>query len=312
MLNPLEHYEFGVSKAFLVDEGERGRLTAISTTPTGYFYPPPNDTTPLPRSQQRIYGYYPASSSFTMKPDGTTIYALHHNGVSEGYNAQDLISQRTLTTPWMLSTMTVDNGVLPAGTIPWDNGGCSAQGLCFSPDGIHCYVTDANQNKLHELVLSTAWNISSATYVRAITPAAGIGGITFNTDGTLMFLTLGVVINRYLLSTAWDISTAVLNGSTLTVNNSVPYFTPDGLTIFTLASNRVYKYYLTVPWDLSSYLTTEFSPLLTGQNLPLLNINTIWLSADGTILMFAAYVGNPMFSIRLTKPFHILARWRNN
>ena len=62
--------------------------------------------------------------------------------------------------------------------------------------------------------MSTAWDVSTASYTDALDISgqqSGVSGLTFNNDGTKMFVAGyggGYTVDEWILSTAWDVSTA--------------------------------------------------------------------------------------------------------
>jgi hypothetical protein len=86
-------------------------------------------------------------------------------------------------------------------------------GIFFSPDGINMYIVGATGDEVNQYLLSTAWNISTASFVRLFSVSAqdtSPQGLFFKPDGTKMYIVgaTGDDVNEYDLSTAWTISTA--------------------------------------------------------------------------------------------------------
>lgn len=83
------------------------------------------------------------------------------------------------------------------------------------------------------------------------------GGVTFNAEGTKMYVLSDDDIYQFSLSTPWDVTTASYDTVTaaLTGNDRhSPRFNPDGTTLLVIddANNRVEEYTLSTPWDLST------------------------------------------------------------
>ena len=94
----------------------------------------------------------------------------------------------------------------------------TTRSFTFSTDGTKVYTCESaggNDNYVLEFSLSTAWDLSTASYVQKdSTTFSGFGdgyirGLTFSTDGTKLITThsSNTYIYQYDLSTAWDIST---------------------------------------------------------------------------------------------------------
>jgi len=78
-------------------------------------------------------------------------------------------------------------------------------GFTFDDDGSHVYVSGNYNNKIYEIELGSAFNLSSATKRQEIASVDGTPcGITFNNDGTKLFLA-GFAGDRIIV---WPLSTA--------------------------------------------------------------------------------------------------------
>jgi sugar lactone lactonase YvrE len=138
-------------------------------------------------------------SDLFFKPDGTKMYML-------GFSGQD-VNEYSLSTPWDVSTASyVQNfSVATQETAP--------QGLFFKPDGTKMYVIGTTGDDVNEYSLSSAWDISTASFVQVFSVLAQEAtplGLFFKPDGTKMYVvgSSGEDVNEYNLSTPWDISTA--------------------------------------------------------------------------------------------------------
>ena len=83
----------------------------------------------------------------------------------------------------------------------------------FNNDGTKMYVIGVSGDDVNEYSLSTAFDVSTASYVQLFSVASqetAPTGLTFNNDGTKMYVigNTGDDVNEYNLSTAFDISTA--------------------------------------------------------------------------------------------------------
>jgi DNA-binding beta-propeller fold protein YncE len=145
------------------------------------------------------------------------------------------------------------------------------------------YVVGNDNNSVYEYDLSSAWNISTASYLQAFSVAGQDnqpGGISFKPDGLKMYVVGAnpspASVDEYNLSSAWNISTAShLQGFSVEAQDSVPqglYFRPDGTKMYVTGSfnDGVYEYNLSSAWNIStaSYLqtlsTTSFEITPTG------------------------------------------------
>jgi hypothetical protein len=75
------------------------------------------------------------------------------------------------------------------------------------------YVIGLSGDDVNEYDLSTAWDVSTASYLQNFSVSAQESapyGVFFKPDGLKMYIIgfLGDDVNEYDLSTAWDVSTA--------------------------------------------------------------------------------------------------------
>ena len=187
--------------------------------------------------------------SIVFKPDGTKMYLVGRG--------QDEVNEYDLSTAWDISTASyVQNfSVADQETSP--------TGLFFKPDGTKMYVLGQSGRDVNEYDLSTAWDISTASYVQNFSVAdqeTSPTGLFFKPDGTKMYVIgeAGDDVNEYDLSTAWDISTAsYVQNFSVSAQDTSPYglfFKPDGTKMFVVgeAGDAVYEYTLTTAWDIST------------------------------------------------------------
>ena len=164
------------------------------------------------------------------KPDGTKMYVLGSQG--------DDVTEYVLPTAWDVSTAGVyGNNFSVAGQ---DN---NPSGVTFKPDGTKVYVTGTTGNSVSEYDLSTAWVVSSATFVQSFSVNAQETiptGVTFKPDGTKMYVcgTTGDGVDEYTLSTPWDVSTATfsffLSLASQDTGPQAIFFKPDGSRLYML------------------------------------------------------------------------------
>jgi DNA-binding beta-propeller fold protein YncE len=177
------------------------------------------------------------------RADGLKMYIL---GVTN-----DTIFQYTLSTPWSVATASYDSVSFSVATQE-----LTPTGLSFRPNGLSMYVTGSTGDAVHQYTLSTAWNVSTATFLQSFSVSSQDSnpqGITFTGDGSRMFLLgqIGDDVNVYNLTTPWNISTAVfVNVFSIVGQDDTPtgiYIKPDGTKMYITgaANDTVYQY--TIP-----------------------------------------------------------------
>ena len=161
----------------------------------------------------------------------------------------DTVYTFELSEPWEISSITKLTNSFSVTSLE-----TAPTGLYFSKDGISMYIVGTTSQVIRQYTLSTAWNVSTATFTRGFsvsTVDTGPQGISFSGDGTRLYLvgSTNDRISEYLLSTPWDISTRYsyrfLNIASygLTVPRDI-YVRPDRGEIYVVDSftYRVYKF----------------------------------------------------------------------
>ena len=163
------------------------------------------------------------------------------------------------------------------------------RGLTFKPDGTKMYLVGGVTGTVYQYTLSTAWDVSTATYdtVSILAQDTSPVAVAFNTDGTKMYTAgyTGDKVYQYTLSTAWDVSSATYDTVSLSVivQDSNPrglFFSADGLKLYhTGFSDKVYQYTLSTAWDLSTatYDSISYVFLAYGSDP-----ESLFFSADGS------------------------------
>jgi len=152
------------------------------------------------------------SVSFDPTTQMTNPYALEFANAGSKMYIQDYygpVYEYTLSTAYDLSTASYSSN-------SYDPTEISTQGygVTFNPDGTKFYALSATEDAVFQYTLSTAYNISTASYDSKSLSVASQDTIPyeirFNDDGTSLFV-LGLAndtVYQYNLTTAYDISTA--------------------------------------------------------------------------------------------------------
>ena len=135
------------------------------------------------------------------------------------------------------------------------------RGISFSSDGTKFFVAGYQGQDVGEYSMSTAWDVSTASYTDALDISgqqSGVSGLTFNNDGTKMFVAGyggGYTVDEWILSTAWDVSTAS-HETELNLGSGIRglTFNNDGTEMYVANDNveRIYTYDLSTGFDLST------------------------------------------------------------
>ena len=169
-------------------------------------------------------------------------------------------------------------------------------GVFFKPDGLKMYIVGSDGDDVNEYSLSTAWLVSSSSFVRAFSVQDTLPqDVFFKPDGTKMYVAgnNSNAVREYDLSTAWNISSASFLQSFSVVsqetNIKAVFFKPDGLKMYIAGSDGddVNEYDLSTPWDIStSVFLQSFSLAPYGSSPQGLSFKT-----DGTKMYFAQLSG---------------------
>ncbi len=241
-------------------------------------------------------------SGIFFKPDGTKMYVIGTTG--------DAVFSYTLSTAWDVSSATyLQNFSVSAQEE-------TPQGIFFKPDGTKMYVLGNIGDDVNEYDLSTAWDVTSASYLQNFSVAAqetGPTGIFFKPDGTKMYVigTSGDDVNEYDLSTAWDVSSATyLQNFSVAAQEAAPqsiFFKPDGLKMYVIgyAGDAVFSYTLSTAWDVSAasfdFPTEGYFSVAAQEAVP----SGIFFKPDGTKMYVIGYAGDAVFSYTLSTAWDI-------
>ena len=185
-------------------------------------------------------------------------------------------------------------------------------GLFFKSDGTKLYVCGQTGDDVNEYNLSTAWDLSTATYNQNFSVSAqesSPAGIFFKADGTKMYIVglLGGDILEYTLSTAWDVSTASytqnFSVSAQEVNPSGIYFKPDGTKMYHTGDNSdtVHEYNLSTSWDVSSASFSQSFSVSTQEGNP----KGVFFKSDGTKMYICGYNSDSVHEYNLSTAWDI-------
>jgi hypothetical protein len=201
--------------------------------------------------------------------DGTKMYLVGQTN--------DSVYQYTLSTPFDVSTATYASksfSVLAQDT--------ASTSIFFKTDGLAFYVLGDTVDTVFQYTLSTAWDISTATYATksfsVTTQETAPSGLGISPDGTKMYVigTTNDTVYQYTLSTAWDVSTAAYATKSFSVTtfDGTPTgieFNADGTKMYVVGSGYdcIIEYTLSTAWDVSTAVYTD--RLLISNGISVIN-----------------------------------------
>jgi DNA-binding beta-propeller fold protein YncE len=229
----------------------------------------------------------------SFKDDGTKVYIVGQTN--------DRIYQYTLSTPWDISSATYDNVSFLVQTQD-----ATPEALFFKPDGTKVYVLGSTGDRVYQYALSSAWDISSASYETKFVASidATPTGLFFKSDGTILYTIGGTTdaVQQITLNTPWDVSTGVsdvkfLYAGLQELTPSGVFFKDDGTKVYVVGTtqDRIYQYSLDVPWDVSE---GDITPsLFTGylEDVP----QALFFNPDGSTVYISGTTSDRIFQIPL-------------
>jgi len=206
-----------------------------------------------------------AAGGVSMSADGTNLYVVG--------TTNDTVYQYPVITPYDISTATTvglkSYSVTSTAGVPVN--------IFFKPDGTAFYIlNDSTTESVQRFNLSTAWDVSTATYVNsyAFTIETSPAGLEFSPDGLRMHIvgTTNDTVYQFALSTAWDLSTAA---TTETYTFSVTAFesAPSGIGfnstgtimyIVGITNDCIIQYNLSTAWNITTAVYSQRLPLITS------------------------------------------------
>lgn len=169
-----------------------------------------------------------------------------------------------------------------------------AQALFFKSDGTKMYYAGINNDTVYQYSLSTAWDISTATYDSVSVSLSGYTGsvkaIFFKSDGTRLYVNGGGnVTYQWNLSTAWDLSTAsysTQSSSVMLPGSGTVYglfIKPDGTKAYTIeqSTDTIYQFSMSSAWNIS---TISYDSVTLSVQTEAGEPRGIWFNSTGTKL----------------------------
>ena len=248
-----------------------------------------------------------ASKSFSVTTQDTTPQGIFFKSDGLAFymvgQTTDTVYQYTLSTAWDISTASYASlsfSVAAQETTP--------RALFFKPDGTKMFVLGTFGDDVNEYDLSTAWNVSTASFVRV---SAAVGeatptGLWFKDDGTKMYVTgnTGDTVREFTLSTAWNVSTISFSKSLSIAFETSPTgvtFKDDGTRLYVLGitNDTVYDIPLSTAWDVGT--ATGFIYIGAIESAP----RGLHINNDGTLLYLAGNSGNNIRKYTLSTAYEV-------
>jgi DNA-binding beta-propeller fold protein YncE len=190
------------------------------------------------------------------------------------------------------------------------------EGLFFKDDGTKMYVIVEYIDTVYQYDLSTAWDISTASftyptsdYFSVLTEETSPTGLFFKDDGTKMYITgtVGDDVNEYSLSTEWNISTAsYVQNFSVSTEETIPqglFFKNDGTKMYIIGSSGddVNEYSLSTGWDISTASYSQNFSVSTEETSP----TGLFFKPDGAKMYITGSAGDDVNEYSLSTVWDI-------
>jgi hypothetical protein len=222
-----------------------------------------------------VSGQDTAPTDLFFKPDGTKMYVTGNTGND--------VNEYDLSTAWDVTTSVYLQNFSVAGQ------DATPRALFFKSDGTKMYVAGSTNSNIYEYNLSSAWDISTATYLQAFSVLAQDTtpfGLFFKPDGTKMYVVGDVneSIFEYNLASSWNISTATylqsFSYSAKETGATGLSFKTDGTKVYIVGTvtDSILEYNLSSAWNISTASFYNSFVLTAG-----VNPNGLFFKSDGDI-----------------------------
>jgi sugar lactone lactonase YvrE len=216
--------------------------------------------------------------ALAFSPNGTKMYVA---------GADNKVFQYTLSTAWDVSTASYDSKSKDVSAQV-----STAMGVEFRPDGKAMYVLSLTDTTVYQYTLSTAWDVSTATYASKSLDASAqeitMADLRFNGVGTRLYTCgyTGDKVYQYNLTTAWDVSTATYASKSLDISGEEGTvaglaFNDEGTTVYIvgIGNDTIYQYELGSATVVNLEVLKELSSHAATYDWTL--EQPIWNSTDG-------------------------------
>jgi hypothetical protein len=225
------------------------------------------------------------ANAITFKPDGTKVYIV--------WEIKNTVYQFSLSTPRDITTATYDNKSKSlSAQIP------ISESIIFSEDGLTMRLGgndwwSTNTARVWKYTLSTAWDVSTATYANVLSNLSFTKVVSFKIYNNWQYLYVlareDKKIFRYTMTTPYDITTLQWSSwqyQEFSISNIVygheVILNPQWTQMFVLGrdAKKIYLYTLSTAWDITTATQTWSYSISTpnSSNITSMCIDNNWES----------------------------------
>ncbi len=277
--------------------GESGLVAAYNFNPAGVT--PGGDNTSL-TTLNDLTGDYPGTLFGFPLTSTTGNYITSTNvAVELTYNSNYNIASASFNSIALSVVAQVSN--------PYD--------MLFNSDGSVLYVLGNVGQDINQYDLTTNYDISSATFngiaLSVATEETNPTAMLFNNDGSVLYVLggAGEDINRYNLTTPYDISTASFNSIALPVSGqeTAPtdmLFNNDGSVLYVMGTSGqdINQYNLSTNYDIS---TASFNNIVLSVSAQETSPFSMLFNNDGSVLYVMGFIGDDINQYNLSTNYDI-------
>lgn len=192
------------------------------------------------------------------------------------------------------------------------------QNFVFSENGLHLYVCtgDGNPSTIRYYKLTTPYNITTQVFMSSLSVVSNQGSRTLyiSKDGTILIVSNLSATYRFVLSTAFDLSTATLHSSNpnlKSLNNTSIWYSTDGLTMFTYDVITIKQYNRLSPFSIENPPAVPIKQLNVQQTAGLIasNFSSLFMPYDGShfaVAVFGNYAtAKTIATFKFGSPFNL-------
>jgi sugar lactone lactonase YvrE len=249
-----------------------------------------------------------ASKSFSVGSQGGSPYGMHIGNSGAKMYVVDFdnrdVYQYTLSVAYDVSSASYDSVLLDVSSYT-----LRASDMTFSDDGTKTYVLDDTNKRLHQFNLSTAWDLSSASYYNFFggidpesIPFSDVRACAFANSGTKLYianLAGSQEVFQFTLSTAWDVTTASYDSKKFSVSSQETgahglALVDSGSTLYVsgTASDSIHQYTLSTPYDISTATFDNISVSVASQDIA---PTALFVEESQGLIYIAGNVANSVF-----------------
>ncbi|WP_226781964.1 YncE family protein, partial [Oceaniglobus trochenteri] len=218
-----------------------------------------------------IGGVESAATGVVLNGDGSKLFVIGANG--------DDVTQWTMPEAYDFEALSLD------GTFSVASRETAPTGMAFRNDGQRLFIVGTQSQQVHQWNMATGFDVTDTmTYIGGFSVAAQTTSpqdLTFNADGTKMYVLGGDSVHEYALGTAWTVSSATYTDSFSLAAQGTDIrgfdFNPAGTRLYAAArsNDRLLEYELGTAFDASTAVYRRYDWLKSAGANNLYSAGTI-------------------------------------